>query len=195
MKKKKYFVRILVFLFVLSNFIWAASTGNYVSGATNLMSGGIPEQDLSLRWFVKESEHFRIIFPIHLRQTAEFINREAEDVYTRLSAWTNYTPEGKIDIVVTDINDFANGYVTLGPGGLYVTVYTVYPYGAANTGMDAYKNWYRNLLIHELSHFFHLDIVRGGPAFMKNFRQYLLSQYHGAAFLQRGVCHLLRNSE
>ena len=167
MKKMNYFVRILVFLLILSNFIWAASGGNYVSVAANLMSGGIPKQDLSLRWFVKESEFFRIIFPIHLRQTAEFINAEAEDVYTRLYAWTKYEPEEKIDIVVTDINDFANGYVALGPGGFYITVYTVYPYGVTDTGIDAYKNWYKNLLIHELSHFFHLDIVKGGPAVIK----------------------------
>jgi len=136
-------------------------------GSTRNIISRMPEQDLSLEWFMVESEHFRIVFPLHLGGCADFIAAEAEDVFILLSAWTKFTPERKIDILLTDRWDHANGFVAHSTKGLFITIYTVYPYRSSSIGLDAYKNWYRNLLIHELSHIFHLDIVRGGSAVFK----------------------------
>jgi len=78
--------------------------------------------DLSLRWFVREGENFRVLFPVHLNEAAKLILKEAEDVYPGLATWVGFLPDRKIDIVVTDTTDYANGFVAPGSRGLFITI-------------------------------------------------------------------------
>jgi len=123
----------------------------------------LPEVDLRRKWLQAESMHFRITYPASLGDLSITITEEAEYVYEILSSWTDYYPPKKIDILLTDSSDAANGFTKYGPSGLFVSIYAVHPYAAFNMSIDEYKNWYRHLLIHELSHYFHLNRVEGLP--------------------------------
>jgi len=135
------------------------------AGAASAGTGSIklPETDLREKWLQVESPYFRITYPASLSQLSIIIAKEAEYVYKMLSAWTGYYPPKKIDILLAGNSDAANGNTKYGPHGLYITLYAVYPYSTFNMSIDEYKNWYRHLLIHEMSHYFHLNRVEGLP--------------------------------
>jgi hypothetical protein len=126
-----------------------------------------PEQDLRLVWMSAESAHFCILFPLQLERFAASLLAEAETIYDVLGEWTGYFPKRKVGILVTDNSDFANGFVKRGSKGLFITIQAVLPYLSSSSGYDAWRNWYRSLLIHELAHIFHLDIAHGGPEVLR----------------------------
>jgi len=125
-----------------------------------------PEDDSTLQWYVVESAHFRVLHPVRLERLSFLIAEEAEKVFQVLTTWTGYFPERKIDILLSARSDFANGYVTKGSRGLYVTIYAVHPYRTLSTGLDAYREWYSFVLLHELSHVFHIELRGGLPLVM-----------------------------
>jgi len=127
----------------------------------------LPEQDLKKRWIYFETPHFKVIFPQELYSFAQIMAETGEKMYDKLSKWTDYHPRDRIDLVITDNNDYANGYVRNGPKGLYITIHAIYPYDAITTGLDNYKDWYESLLIHELTHVFHFDRVEGTAALFR----------------------------
>jgi sugar lactone lactonase YvrE len=129
------------------------------------VTGGV---DVQQDWYTTESEHFRICFPLHLRSIAEIIKDDAEWVFDEFSSWAGYTSEDRIDIVITDNSDLANGFVRPGSKGHYITLYTVYPYQDFIDGGDAFKNWYRNILIHEFAHIVHQEQVGGFSRFVNS---------------------------
>jgi hypothetical protein len=129
-----------------------------------LVSG--PEDDSTLQWFVVESAHFRVLYPVQLQRLSLFISNEAEKIFYDLTTWTGYSPKKKIDVLLSSRSDFANGYVAKGSRGLFVTIYAVHPYRTASTGLDAYREWYSSVLLHELSHVFHIELRGGLPLAM-----------------------------
>ncbi|MFW6137661.1 MAG: TolB family protein [Spirochaetota bacterium] len=128
----------------------------------------LPDYDVSLDWYSVDTQHFTVIYPKKLRNLALLAAEEAEGVYSKMADWTAYHPSERIPIILTDRSDHANGFVSMGAGGLYITLHSVHPYHSLTSGLDAYKNWYRNLLVHELSHYFHLDQAEGLPAFFRD---------------------------
>ena len=127
------------------------------------VTGGV---DLLQKWYIMESEHFRVCFPPRLKELAGLITDEAEEAYKDLNRWAGYTIEENIDIIITDNSDLANGFVRSGTRGFYITLYTVFPYQDFVEGSDAYMNWYRNILIHELSHIAHQQKAGGFFGFL-----------------------------
>jgi len=139
----------------------------YVTAGTGSIK--LPEAELCRKWLQTESMHFRITYPASLNDLSITITEEAEYAYEILSSWTDYYPPKKIDILLTDSSDTANGFTKYGPSGIFVSIYAVHPYATFNMSIDEYKNWYRHLLIHELSHFFHLNRVEGLPKIAHQF--------------------------
>lgn len=121
----------------------------------------VPEHDLSRPWFVMEGEHFRVIFPEAFDENARLVLAEAEKLLPMLAQWSGVVPGRRIDIVLSDASDYANGSVSIGPRGFYVTLFIVHPFNSIATGLDFQGEWYRSLLIHELAHLVHLDQVSG----------------------------------
>ena len=137
-----------------------------VSGTTRaenmLLRTGVMA-DPGARWRVAESGRFRYVFPAHLEEEVSIIMTEAEAVYEELVLWTGYRPGKPIVLLITDDSDLANGCVSSGNRGLYVRIFAVHPY-SAQMGIDAYRDWYRHLLVHELTHYFHINQTGGMPA-------------------------------
>jgi len=142
-------------------------TGIPAQSRAKILFHGFSEVDVSQEWYQLESEHFVILFPLQLARLSEIIAEEAEEVFLNLTLWTGYTPGNKIPIILNNGSDVANGCVKFGTKGLFITLNTVYPYSSLSMSIDEYRNWYRNLLIHELSHYFHFDITRGLPKLMR----------------------------
>jgi hypothetical protein len=82
---------------------------------------------------------------------------EAEAAYAALAARLP-EPSARIDLVVSDQMDVANGFATVFPSPRIV----LYPYPpVADLALQRYDSWLRLLLTHELAHVFHMDLARG----------------------------------
>ena len=109
------------------------------------------------RWSTLETPHFRV----HVRPAQDSLGvrvaAEAEAAYAALAARLP-EPRGRIDVVVSDQMDFANGFTTVFPSPCIV----LYPYPpVSDLALQRYDRWLRLLVTHELAHVFHLDLARG----------------------------------
>ena len=115
------------------------------------------QADPSGRWMTLETAHFRV----HVRPAQDSLGvrvaGEAEAAWAALAARLP-APRRKVDLVVDDHVDFANGVTTVFPTPRIV-VYPVPP--VADVELQRYDRWLRILVTHELAHVFHLDLARG----------------------------------
>src|SRR5438128_4628085 len=126
--------------------------------ALSLLAGRAEAQvDPSGRWRTLHTEHFRIHFRPAYRAVAEQEAREAERAY-RLLAGELRAPRGVIDFVLGDDVDVANGATTVFPSN---RVYLWLPPPVGDPGLERFDSWLRLVTVHELTHVFHLDRVRG----------------------------------
>ena len=126
----------------------------------------VAQADPTGHWTTLETTHFRV----HVRADEEALGvrvaGEAEAAWaalaTRLPA-----PRRRVDLVVSDNTDYANGFTTVFPSPRIV-IYPVPP--AGDVELQRYDRWLRLLVTHELTHVFHLDLARGwwrlGRAFL-----------------------------
>jgi hypothetical protein len=122
--------------------------------------GPDPKRD----WYSADSTHFRINYANPQRAQAERIADIAEHVYAKLSRELQWEPSDRIEIIVVDEFDIANGYSTPLPfneSAIFLT--------PPNDG-ELLDNsvWLEMLLTHELTHIFHLDKVRGAPKVLRH---------------------------
>src|SRR5256884_5450540 len=126
--------------------------------ALSLLAGRAEAQvDPSGRWRTVHTEHFRIHFRPAYRAVAELEAREAERAY-RLLAGELRAPRGVIDLVLGDDVDVANGATTVFPSS---RIYLLLPPPVGDPGLERFDSWLRLVTVHELTHVFHLDRVRG----------------------------------
>jgi hypothetical protein len=109
------------------------------------------------QWSTLETPHFRV----HVRPEQESLGvrtaAEAEAAFAALAARLA-APTARIDLVVSDNLDVANGFTTVFPSPVIV----LYPYPpVADLALQRYDRWLRLLVTHELAHVFHLDLARG----------------------------------
>ena len=105
-------------------------------------------------WRTLETEHFRVTFPEHLEDLARRAADRAEWAHGRLSKHFVRGPRGTIDLVITDHADVANGYATPFPSNRIV-LYARTPVDSFLLGY--FDDWLELLIVHELTHVFHLD--------------------------------------
>lgn len=108
-------------------------------------------------WRTLETEHFDVHTRAEYRDVALRAAGEAE------AAWSQYArlltpPRSRIDLVVADNTDEANGYATTYPRPRIV-IYLTPP--AGDLQLEAYDRWLRLVVTHELAHIFHLDMASG----------------------------------
>src|SRR5467141_562070 len=113
--------------------------------------------DPSGTWRTLHTEHFRIHFCPPYRVIAFQAAREAERAY-RLLGSELHPPRGVVDLTLADDTDAPNGFATVYPSNR-VTI--LLPPPVADPALQNYDSWLRLVIVHELSHVFHLDRVRG----------------------------------
>jgi hypothetical protein len=115
------------------------------------------QADPTGRWMTLETAHFRI----HVRPAEEALGArvagEAEAAWAALAARLP-PPSRRVDLVVSDNADYANGFTTVFPSPRIV-VFPFTPTG--DVELQRYDRWLRLLVTHELTHVFHLDLARG----------------------------------
>ena len=85
-----------------------ALTASALISSAQAALGPDPHRD----WRSADSAHFRVNYAVPERAQAERVADIAERVYERLSRELQWEPRGKIEIVVLDEFDIANGYST-----------------------------------------------------------------------------------
>ncbi len=112
-------------------------------------------------WQTIESEHFAMHYPKGSEQTADDALQIAEDVHKNLQPLMRYTAAYKVDLVLLDSGDDANGFTQVYPYNRIV-LYTAPP--DSRSQLNDYQDWLRILIAHEYAHVLHLDNKSGLPA-------------------------------
>uniref|UniRef100_A0A7C3J6N4 Uncharacterized protein n=1 Tax=candidate division WOR-3 bacterium TaxID=2052148 RepID=A0A7C3J6N4_UNCW3 len=119
----------------------------------------ISSQTLNLRVFtdltntyIYSSKHFNFIYKKDLSNKIENIVKISEGVYDTLKTIMKSEPPSRINLLITDQSDVPNGFSTpiLNPT---VNIYLANP---DPTFITKHENWVEYVLIHELTHTFHL---------------------------------------
>jgi hypothetical protein len=113
--------------------------------------------DPSGTWRTLHTQHFRIHFRPSYRARATLAAAEAERAY-RLLASELHPPRGIIDVTLSDDIDTPNGFTTIFPSNRF-TILLVPP--VTDPALQTYDSWERLVIVHELTHVFHLDRSRG----------------------------------
>jgi WD40 repeat protein len=110
------------------------------------------------------TEHFRIHYHQGLRDLAYRAAVIGEQTLPILTEYFHYEPKGKIEIVLSDDQDKSNGSSSALPVNTE-RLYMAVPHPSMQ--LDDYDDWLRMLMIHELTHTVHIDMVRGFPKFLR----------------------------
>lgn len=107
-----------------------------------------------------DTPHFRVMYPEgygHLAFRTALIAEDARPSMVRRYGWD---PPDKINIIIDDQTDYANGSATIFPNKV-ITLYVTAP--TRISGLEEYDDWLVTVLIHEMSHIFHIDMAYGLP--------------------------------
>jgi Tol biopolymer transport system component len=110
------------------------------------------------RWRTFDTPNFRVSYVEGLDSVARRAADRAEVAYATLAEELVAPPRGRIELVVADNVDFANGYATPIPRNRIV-IYAFPP--VSQPSLAFYDDWLQLLVTHELVHIFHLDHARG----------------------------------
>ncbi|HWC74161.1 MAG TPA: hypothetical protein VG454_09515 [Gemmatimonadales bacterium] len=108
-------------------------------------------------WRTLHTQHFRIHFRPANRAQALEAAAEAERAY-RLLSTELHPPRGIIDLTLSDDYDTANGFTSTYPSNRF-TILLIPP--STDPALQTYDSWERLVIVHELTHVFHLDRSRG----------------------------------
>jgi hypothetical protein len=113
--------------------------------------------DPSGTWRTLHTQHFRIHFRPAYRDRAALAAAEAERAYGLLRTEL-HAPRGIIDLTLSDDVDFPNGFTSTYPSNRFTILLTP---PVTDPGLQTYDSWERLVIVHELTHVFHLDRSRG----------------------------------
>jgi len=105
-------------------------------------------------WQTLESKHAIVNYPKDLSEAAHYSITSADKIIPQLSDFLAWVPEQKVQLVLSDQHDFANGYATPIPYNRSVLFVTL-PSGVSE--LQDYGEWLDILILHELTHIIHLD--------------------------------------
>src|SRR5882672_3498394 len=108
-------------------------------------------------WRTLHTKHFRVHFRPSYRARAVLAAAEAERAYALLSSEL-HPPRGIVDLTLSDDVDTPNGFTTTFPSNRF-TILLVPP--VTDPALQTYDRWERLVIVHELTHVFHLDRSRG----------------------------------
>jgi len=121
--------------------------------------------DPARRWFSIETAHF----VVHSYDGGEALAREAasycEEAWAAVNAALGWTPKERVQVVLTDEGDGANGFASVIPFN-NITLYAWPP--EAESELGDFANWLRLLVFHEYTHIAHLDNAEGVPELLNS---------------------------
>jgi hypothetical protein len=115
--------------------------------------------DPGLRWRTLQTEHFAVHFAEQHRAQARRVAGTAERLLPVVSGLLRWQPASRIELVVLDSADFANGLASPLPFN-YAMVFLSPP---DDGELLQSREWLELVLTHELFHVVHLDMARNAP--------------------------------
>lgn len=149
---------------------WVWSSGLWAWFGLWILGFGIAPgaaYDPKLGWHTIQTEHFSIDFPSEslsaqdIRLGRDFA-RAAEQAYASVAPLMKWQPRERVDVVIQDFYDYANGSSAPFPSNV-ITAIPTFP----SADQFATGNWFRELLIHEFTHTEDMDMVAGLPRLLR----------------------------
>ena len=112
----------------------------------------------NVRYQTLTTEHFRLSYEPGLDSLARHAVAQAEVAYAVLAERFGREPDGPIDIVLADNQDITNGTASPFPSNR-IRLWARSSVGVE--GLDFHADWMELVLVHELTHIFHLDVTGG----------------------------------
>ena len=130
-------------------------------GLLGAIPAGAQTKDLSKRWRTVQSEHFEVNYPEPLALVARRVLAIAERATTRMAPILGHQPKKRVQIVLTDEVDTANGSAT----PLHYNTIRLYVSAPADLSvLGDFDDWLTVLVTHEHAHILHLDNIGGLPS-------------------------------
>ena len=107
-------------------------------------------------WRQFDTEHFTVTYPEQMGRLARRAGSAAERAYSLLEERFVDPPRGRVQLLLTDHADFANGYASPRPYNR-ITVFARPPMDGGS--ISYYDDWLELVITHELVHTFHLDMT------------------------------------
>lgn len=116
--------------------------------------------DPDVEYVTLTTPNFHVVAPVGYEHIALRSGRIAEDIFEGMAARYRYRPDGRTTIIINDQTDFANGSATILPNKV-VTIFVTAP--TEVSGLEDYDDWLHGVIVHEMAHIFHLDMVYDLP--------------------------------
>lgn len=130
-------------------------------GFLGAIPAGAQTRDLSRRWRTVQSEHFEVNYPEPLALVARRVLAVAERSNAVLRPILGHQPKKRVQIVLTDEIDMANGNAT----PLHYNTIRLFVSAPGDLSvLSDFDDWLTVLITHEHSHILHLDNIGGLPA-------------------------------
>lgn len=107
-------------------------------------------------WSQFDTEHFTVTYPEHMSRAARRAGAAAERAYGQLVERFVDPPRGRVQLLLTDHADFANGFASPRPYN-HITIFARPPMDGGS--ISYYDDWLELVITHELVHTFHLDMT------------------------------------
>ncbi len=117
--------------------------------------------DASLRWRSVDTPHFQLHYPQGLEAVAWRAARLCEEAWELLTPVMQHRPAGRIQVVLQDFGDSANGSATVVP---YAKIALLAAPPSLDGNLGDYDDWLRLLVFHEFTHILQLDPISGVPS-------------------------------
>ena len=129
-------------------------------GATHAPVAAAASFDPRFTWRTLQTDHFNITFHGGEEQLAEETAQVAEVIWDEMTTELGWEPARRVELVLVDNTDAANGYAMTLPVNTIV-IYVTAP--TENSTLATYEDWMDAILTHELTHILHIDLVEGLP--------------------------------
>ena len=111
---------------------------------------------LNEAWRQFDTEHFTVTYPEPMAETARRAGLAAERAHGLLAQRFVEPPRGRIQLLIADHADFANGFATPRPFN-QITVFAHPPMDGGS--ISYFDDWLELVITHELVHTFHLEMT------------------------------------
>lgn len=115
-------------------------------------------------WKTLETDHFRINYQAEHHSYAQTMAATAEEVHRKTTAWMNWVPKEKTEIVINDSFDGSNGGATSLPYNRFF----IYMNTPSEGELQDHGAWLELVFTHEYIHILHLDQASSSPAMLRN---------------------------
>ena len=119
-----------------------------------LAQPGVEAPHPELKWYTIETEHFLVHFHEAAERSAKVTAKVAEEIFGPITSLYEFVPDGKVQFVIRDHDDFSNGAAFY-----YDNKITIWA-SSLDFELRGSHSWLRNVVTHEFTHMIQLQAGR-----------------------------------